>query len=382
MAVLFALGFSALVYGQDDQQVMADFGFSNKNEMDFIGAASEGDLKKVGELLAAGLKINGTYGILQQTALTMAANQGRLEMVKFLIRSGADVNQHGSLGWPPLMHAANNGHLEVVRHLIDHGADVNATDHNGFTVLQQSSRYPEITQVLKDAGAKEPLEQQAGSLMDRATTLIKQERYEEASATIDEWEKADPKNAQIPLWREMIAGLRTEPDPKRREELALQFLNHQMGALVDTMDTTSQLLTQLNQKLDALGPQNPGEELCGAVAEGNQAKVEVLIAKGVSANSKDRFGDTALGGAAWRGDAEMVQILLFHGADVNGKGLLENTPLISAALKGSVDTVRVLLAAGVDPNAKGKTGAAALSVAIKGGHSKVAEILRQAGAKE
>lgn len=154
--LIFAAGFSENGYCSDGN-AMSQLGFSNKNEMELIGGASAGDVEKVRNVLATGIDVNGKYGVMQQTALDMAANRGRLEMAKFLVDSGAHANNRGTLGWTPLMHAVNNGHIEVVKFLISRGADVNADPGRGGTVIQLAEKYPEIVQVLKDAGAKNSL---------------------------------------------------------------------------------------------------------------------------------------------------------------------------------------------------------------------------------
>jgi len=52
----------------------------------------------------------------------------RLEVVKLLVDLGEDVNHADSYGITPLMAAANLGDINVVRYLIDKGADLNAHD--------------------------------------------------------------------------------------------------------------------------------------------------------------------------------------------------------------------------------------------------------------
>ena len=37
--------------------------------------------------------------------------------------------------WTPLYMAAEGGHIEIVRYLVDNGADINIKDHNGVSVL-------------------------------------------------------------------------------------------------------------------------------------------------------------------------------------------------------------------------------------------------------
>ena len=50
---------------------------------------------------------------------------GRLEVVKALIESGADVQKKGQFGYTALHAAAQSGHLDVVQALVLYGASVN-----------------------------------------------------------------------------------------------------------------------------------------------------------------------------------------------------------------------------------------------------------------
>lgn len=98
-------------------------------------------------------------------------------------------------------------------------------------------------------------------------------------------------------------------------------------------------------------------ELVQAVARGDRARVEALLAEGVNPNrpSALRWGERALVHAVDRGDVEMVRILLDAGAhpDLRGNGL---TPLGMAALRGHGRIARMLLRAGADVDLKGADG--------------------------
>jgi hypothetical protein len=67
--------------------------------------------------------------------LIRAADNGQLEIVKFLVEKGVDVDAATVEGVTPLMYASQNGYTEIMEYLIGHGADVNATPDNGVTPL-------------------------------------------------------------------------------------------------------------------------------------------------------------------------------------------------------------------------------------------------------
>ena len=63
-----------------------------------------------------------------------AAEWGQLEVVKYLIDNGADMEAKNNFGATALLYAASNEHLEVCQYLIEQGADLDAKDEDGETV--------------------------------------------------------------------------------------------------------------------------------------------------------------------------------------------------------------------------------------------------------
>ncbi len=74
------------------------------------------------------------------------------DIIKELIKAGADVNAKSKAGKTPLMYPKD---ADSVRALIAAGADVNAKDNEGKSVLSYYQNEDEIIQLLKEAGAKE-----------------------------------------------------------------------------------------------------------------------------------------------------------------------------------------------------------------------------------
>src|SRR5271154_6363376 len=58
-------------------------------------------------------------------------------------------------------------------------------------------------------------------------------------------------------------------------------------------------------------------DLISACATGNCDEVEKLLVNGISANTSDKNGKTALMYAAMKGDSSTMKLLLNHRADVN-----------------------------------------------------------------
>ncbi len=96
--------------------------------------------------IKAGANPNG--GNYSGHYLGIAATNGRLNAVKALVESGADVNYATSGGWTAAMAAADNGHLEVLRYLALKKADLGARTRMGRTLLMRAS-YHGQTAVVK-----------------------------------------------------------------------------------------------------------------------------------------------------------------------------------------------------------------------------------------
>jgi ankyrin repeat protein len=117
----------------------------NNNEINFIKF-----------LLKAGVDINITdnYG---NTPITMFPIVGddyiadHLETLKFLITSGANINSKGESG-TILTQATKSGAVQIARFLIEHGANINVMDINGNTPLHHAvdKGHSDIVRLLLD----------------------------------------------------------------------------------------------------------------------------------------------------------------------------------------------------------------------------------------
>jgi len=75
--------------------------------------------------------------------------------LKELVKAGVNVNARNECGWTPLHYAVGGGHLEIVKLLLKSGADVNAKEKmRGLTPLQLAGFYPEVIKILTAAEQK------------------------------------------------------------------------------------------------------------------------------------------------------------------------------------------------------------------------------------
>lgn len=101
---------------------------------------------------------HGPIAMTKMTPLHRAAAFGPVEMVRDLLKAGADASASDSRGLTPLIFAVATEYPDpaIVRALLQAGADPNARDNTGETALDWAEKfgYPEVIAALKKAGAQ------------------------------------------------------------------------------------------------------------------------------------------------------------------------------------------------------------------------------------
>lgn len=104
-------------------------------QTDLIVAASRGDVATVNALLARGVDPNQADERTGLTPLTQSSFYGHVEVVRLLLRAGADLNRASKDGLTALTQACVKGQIEVLDFLLSKGADVNSRSVTSFTPL-------------------------------------------------------------------------------------------------------------------------------------------------------------------------------------------------------------------------------------------------------
>lgn len=117
-------------------------------------AAREGEVEIVRTLLKAGADVDGRGGAM--TPLAAAALRGNVAVARLLIRSGANVNAVGSNGLTALMNAVKLNRLDVAKELLEARAGTDVLDRMGANVLAVAvdENYPDMLALLLNHGVK------------------------------------------------------------------------------------------------------------------------------------------------------------------------------------------------------------------------------------
>ena len=119
----------------------------NINSLSDIGwtplmhASSEGHIEAVKFLIKSGADVNYVSGgrkiYSNRTALVLAAAEGNNDIIELLIENGAKVNLEGAKS--PIIYAAEEASLETIKLLENHGLDIHFKNEYGVTTLIQAS---------------------------------------------------------------------------------------------------------------------------------------------------------------------------------------------------------------------------------------------------
>ena len=124
-----------------------------RRQKSFAQAAMDGSLRRVQLLHLTGADV--TVRGYCCAPLFLAAGQGRVTVVRYLLDEGADVNAREKLGGTPLMEAAYAGYLEVIKELLFRGAEINAIGNDGTALdIAISRNNAAAVDLLKHYGGK------------------------------------------------------------------------------------------------------------------------------------------------------------------------------------------------------------------------------------
>ncbi|XP_063710850.1 ankyrin repeat and EF-hand domain-containing protein 1-like isoform X2 [Symsagittifera roscoffensis] len=190
----------------DSYWYMKDSGTSYVN---LNTATRSGDVESLKKAIMLGHTNVDQRDKYYKTPLMAACRQGNVQMVRFLLSLGADVNAKDNFFWTPLHFACNSGQLPIVQLLLDEGANINAlTMHKATPLMRavETSRI-EVVDFLLEKGARVSIEtvkeetvmDKAYSWSDPRVTVKVKNRYDQVVPPLSDAELAKKKKEKLKL---------------------------------------------------------------------------------------------------------------------------------------------------------------------------------------
>jgi ankyrin repeat protein len=292
--------------------------------------------------------------------LYYAVSSHKLDNIRRLIeKEGVDVNSNYSDGYKyrtygrPIKHIVAHSEssktIMVLKYLLQKGADVNFKDSKGVGAFDTAKRLGMI-QYLKIlapnySGKTNPQDMAYLELQKRFFQSLK-------NNDIDGVKKSIASGAKINVdCKELIAI--QKPCPALAHALSKQ--NIELMEVLLKAGADIDLYHNVKNKLSLL------ESVAWA---GNTKSALWLIEKGAIVDSHEEYSRTALHNASFSNDVDIINALLDKGANIEAYNI-DGTPLIWAANRGSLEAVKVLVNRGANVNATRKSGQTGLSLASR-----------------
>jgi ankyrin repeat protein len=276
----------------------------------------------------------------QRTPLHLASEYGFIEVARWLLENGGQVNAKCYNQFTPLYFAREP---EMAKLLLEHKADVNAKHVSGTTLQHAASnvalfeRYPElaarrekwrtITKLLLDAGAEYDIRSAAylGDT-DRVGALLKDKKQARDKYAMREAAKYGQAKI-VKLFLEHGA----DPEDADYGGLTISYFAMEHADVLKLLfDAGADPKITVTYRGCGRGPEG-STLLHQAAAKGCVDSAKLLLAKGVAVDVMSKGGSTPLEHACWRGHVKMVELLLENKANPKVAGSDGRTPMSIAA---------------------------------------------------
>ena len=123
-------------------------GFAQK-ELELLQASEKGDSAKVIELLTSGANPNTAYND-GQTALMLACRGNFTSIATALVEHGALINTRSEYNHSALLYSVGRGNLELTRYLVTKGADINTDGAQALIFAANRSHFDVLKYLVED----------------------------------------------------------------------------------------------------------------------------------------------------------------------------------------------------------------------------------------
>jgi ankyrin repeat protein len=277
------------------------------------GCGSEGVGINRGGLPDRGIKAPTSGGF---TALLYAARDGRAAETKLLLMAEAKANLADPNGISPLLMAVVNNHLDVARFLLDSGADINASDFWGRTPLWAAVdlRNMDLDHGVDTGVDRAPVIDFIKLLIDRGANVNARTKEVHPGRrwlySLGDVSWVD-MTGQTPFLRAALSG----------DTVVMRLLlEHGADPNITTLGGTTPLMAAAGVNWTVAQTYTVSKD---ALLEA----IRICLEHGADVNATNSMGLTAVMGAANRGSDELIKFLVEKGARLNVKDAVGRTPV-------------------------------------------------------
>lgn len=300
-------------------------------------------MRKLRELIPAKASARWT-GVGGATPLILAAENGHLKAVQFLIEVRSDLNARATGRWTALMLASQKGHLEVVRALLEAGVDPNAESKFGDTALSAALKrgHLEIADLLRKHRARNSTSKELHELACQCAQAFGRSRNNKGEFG------PPPSQKQREASAKFATGLLKKV--RALVKAGAQGSDYALWLAAGGFDDLVTVLLEANANPNSAP--HISSALANAAEKGQIAITKTLLAAGAAVNYGGT-GWTPLIEAIRHDHPDIVAELIRAGADINRRENLGPTPLTLATTNGNLEIMRLLIAANADLNLPG-----------------------------
>ena len=320
------------------------------------------------------------------TILHVAARTGDLALTKSVVEkydAAKLIKYETFIGETPIFYAVESGALDVVRYLVELGSDVNleldlhypescSSDHKRLTHVAAENGFLDILRYLIEEAGADP-GPYWGYDKGTPTSLALENRHwetaryllNEVGLPVERWEiNGAARGGDLTVFKECLAKRPDYLADWENDEYKRSCIVEALSAAikVDALDIVRYLIEERGVDVGIKGEYDETPILCAARA--NKPDIlRYLVERGADVNVAKSFGETALQFATSANALEIVRFLVKSGADVNAKDKDGKTALHyatgadcrcelnDAPEEDALSIVRFLVESGADVNA-------------------------------
>jgi ankyrin repeat protein len=325
---------------------VADALIAHGAQYTIVVALLRGDRQFAIDALARDPSLASVEDTCHRRPISIAADRDDLEMVRLLLRHGANPNlpEEGAPRGHALWTAIYHGRREMARVLVEHGADPNAMVESSGTPIGHARKDPQLLALLRAHG---------GRVESSDRERLEQFINDGDVAGVDRWLGEHPSlvDDDAAFWSE---GLLAGPANVGNHAMLEVLIRH--GARVPKVSKWGRFYYVKHTDTATF-----------------------LLRHGMDPNHMNWHYTTLLHHVAADGDIPKARLLLDHGATIDAiDEEYRSTPLGMAARWGRQDMIEFLLERGADPNLAGDPWATPLAWARKKRHGDIESVLNRA----